>query len=101
MEEQNAANIMSEFVEQQTKSYLKTEDIVNLERLSIDWSLSILNYLDNKYQTNYIDHIISKDWWLKFEEKLQEIRFYEAIRELFTPEYHVKVIDILMERIIK
>ncbi len=101
MEEKNAANAIVKFIECQTKSYLKKENFIDIEILSIDWGISILKYLDNEYNANYIQEIYETNWWREFENKIKELRFYDALKAKFKPEYHLKSIELLMERIKK
>ena len=98
--EKSITNV-SEFVERQIKWYIKTKDFINLERLSIDWGISILGYLDSKYKTQQIGRIHSTGWWDEFDENLKTLRYYDKISEKFKPQFHFNSIDLLFKRIKK
>ena len=95
----HSAKEIIEFVKRQTGWFVKTGDVINLERLSIDWGLSILNYLDVVHGTDHIERIQNEEWWATFDTKIRAVRHYEAISQKFNANYHFKSIEKLMQRV--
>lgn len=101
IDEESSVSSITKFIERQIKWYLRTKDFINLERLSIDWGISILGYLDGKNETLHIEKIQSANWWSEFDENLKELRYYDEISKRFKPKYHFNSIDLLFKRIKK
>ncbi len=93
--------IFETFLNQQIDYFLKTNDIFILENLSIDWGISILNFLDKKNHSNYIKKIKSSKKWIEFIKKLEthkySDRISDAIIETFENEYHLEEINLMIE----
>ncbi len=87
------------FINQQMNYFIKTNDVLTLENLSIDWSISILNYLDNNNQTNNIETLKSSEKWIEFDKKISELKYADGIKETFEHEYYLEEITTMMERI--
>jgi len=101
LEKQYAGKEIVKFIKQQVKYYLKTEDIINLERLSIDWGISILKHLDESYNSTYVEEVKNSSWWLEFDNNFQKNSFYSRIREKLELNHQVEAINVLMERMKK
>ena len=87
------------FINQQMNYFIETNDVLTLQNLSIDWSISILNYLDNNNQTNNIETLKSSVKWIEFDKKINELKYADGIKETFKQEYYLEEITTMMERI--
>lgn len=97
LDKEKAGISITNFIEQQVKHHLESPNIIDLERLSIDWALSILAYLDKSKKSHYITNIYAQDWWMAFMESLKSIRYYESLKERFSPNYQKEKIEKLMQ----
>ncbi len=87
------------FINQQMDYFIDTNDFLIVENLSIDWTISILNYLDIKNQSNHIETLKLSEKWIEFDKKISEMKYADGIKESFEQEYYLEEINILMDRI--
>ncbi len=98
LDNQNGECFMK-FINQQMDYFIETNNILIVDNLSIDWTISILHYLDIKNKSSYIETLKSSEKWIEFDQKISLIKYADGIKESFVKGYYLEEITLMMERI--
>jgi len=96
---ENPQKHIRSFLYQQIDFFIEINNVLALENLSIDWALSILNFIDKKDNTAIVQNILVSDEWVKFDNKLKNLPYYELIKKRFEPDYFEEELNTLVERL--
>ncbi|MEM6700182.1 MAG: hypothetical protein AAF599_17390 [Bacteroidota bacterium] len=99
LEGKQAGTGILKFMERQVKATLKKRDFLNIDRLSIDWGIAILYYLDELYDSEYVKIIKTSNWRYNLYHTLEHERFHEMLDQILYPQTTIESIHLLMNRL--
>ena len=99
LEGKQARTEIFNFIERQVKAALKKRDFLNIDRLSIEWGIAILYYLDEVYYSEYVEVIKNSSWWYNLYNAIEDERFHEMLDKILYPQTIIESIHLLMNRL--
>lgn len=95
----DSSQIIKKFIIQQVNFIIRDGNKYEVEKLSIDWAISILGYIDKEFETNNLNDIFSSKEWAIFVDELSKISYYDLLKPQFEPSYYEEEITSLLTKV--
>ena len=100
LEERNAAEAIKSYILLYMNSFINGKiSNIDIERVSLQWAISIIRYIDHIFKTNHENDIKSSPTWGLFTLKMYDIPYGKEILANIKSDHYINTIQEAMRRL--
>ena len=102
LDKEESAKEIINYIEKEIKLYVESDELnLEVERISIHWAIAVIKYIDKIYSLKHEESIKTSQLWKSFLNRLQDLKFYETIVNMYDSNYYMEIIEQVLKRIEK